>query len=293
MSKFLTDLLVGGVSGCFAKTATAPLERVKLLLQSQDKNAEDKYTGMSDCFKRVYKEQGIATFWRGNNANLIRYFPTQALNFATKDRYKKIFVRYSKDENFPKFFLGTLAAGGAAGATSMSVVYPLDFARTRMAMDKGTGEKRKYKSMGDCLTQLYQKEGPKGLYSGFGVSLAGIIAYRATYFGLYDVGKAIMYKPNVQPNPAKNFALAFATDTVAGCVAYPFDTVRRAMMMQAGNEEKQYKNTLDAWKKIYQNRGVRGFFNGCGSNILRGMGGALVLVLYDSVNNKDNKKKSH
>jgi len=291
MNKFVTDLLVGGVSGCFAKTATAPLERVKLLLQTQDKDAVDKYTGMTDCFKRVYKEQGAATFWRGNNANLVRYFPTQALNFATKARYNKMFVRCSKDENFAKFFLGTLAAGGAAGATSMSVVYPLDFARTRMAMDKGTGDERQYKSMGDCLRQLYQKEGPKGLYSGFGVSLAGIIAYRATYFGLYDVGKAVMYKPNIKPNPAKSFALAFATDTVAGCVAYPFDTVRRAMMMQAGNEEKEYKNTIDCWKKTYQNRGIGGFFNGCGSNILRGMGGAMVLVLYDSVN--ANEKKRH
>jgi solute carrier family 25 (adenine nucleotide translocator) protein 4/5/6/31 len=87
---------------------------------------------MVDCFVRIPKEQGVLAYWRGNLANVIRYFPTQALNFAFKDKYKQIFLSgVDKKTQFWRYFLGNLASGGAAGATSLCFVYPLDFARTR------------------------------------------------------------------------------------------------------------------------------------------------------------------
>lgn len=93
---------------------------------------------MVDAFVRIPKEQGFAAFWRGNLANVIRYFPTQALNFAFKDKYKQIFLSgVDRKKQFWRFFLGNLASGGAAGATSLAFVYPLDFARTRLAADVG------------------------------------------------------------------------------------------------------------------------------------------------------------
>lgn len=89
-------------------------------------------TGMVDCFVRIPKEQGVLAYWRGNMANVIRYFPTQALNFAFKDKYKQIFLaNVDKNTQFWRYFMGNLASGGAAGATSLCFVYPLDFARTR------------------------------------------------------------------------------------------------------------------------------------------------------------------
>jgi len=95
---FIVDFLVGGISAAVSKTAVAPIERVKLLLQVQDANpnipADQRYSGIGDCFSRVMKEQGLAAFWRGNLANVIRYFPTQALNFACKDTYKQWLCPY-------------------------------------------------------------------------------------------------------------------------------------------------------------------------------------------------------
>jgi len=92
---------------------------------------------MVDCFVRIPKEQGITAYWRGNMANVIRYFPTQALNFAFKDKYKQIFLGgVDKNTQFWRYFAGNLASGGAAGATSLCFVYPLDFARTRYVQQK-------------------------------------------------------------------------------------------------------------------------------------------------------------
>lgn len=88
--------------------------------------------GIVDCFVRIPKEQGVFAYWRGNMANVIRYFPTQALNFAFKDKYKQVFLGgVDKNKQFWAYFAGNLASGGAAGATSLCFVYPLDFARTR------------------------------------------------------------------------------------------------------------------------------------------------------------------
>lgn len=92
---------------------------------------------MIDCFVRIPKEQGVLAYWRGNAANVIRYFPTQALNFAFKDKYKQVFLSgVDKNTQFWRYFLGNLASGGAAGATSLCFVYPLDFARTRYVRSK-------------------------------------------------------------------------------------------------------------------------------------------------------------
>lgn len=94
---FLKDFAAGGISAAVSKTAVAPIERVKLLLQvqhiSKQISADQRYKGMVDCFVRIPKEQGFAAFWRGNLANVIRYFPTQALNFAFKDKYKQVSYR--------------------------------------------------------------------------------------------------------------------------------------------------------------------------------------------------------
>lgn len=152
---FLIDFLIGGVSAAVSKTIVAPIERVKLLLQVQDANknipADQRYSGIGDCFSRVWKEQGFASFWRGNLANVVRYFPTQALNFACKDFYKQTLCPYNPKVQPGMFFIGNCASGGAAGATSLCFVYPLDFARTRLAADVGAGGEREFTGLINCL----------------------------------------------------------------------------------------------------------------------------------------------
>lgn len=86
------DFFAGGLAGIIAKTVTAPIERVKLLLQTEHENTKlkTKYNGIIDCFSRCIKEEGVISLWRGNGVNVIRYFPTQALNFSTKDFYGRL-----------------------------------------------------------------------------------------------------------------------------------------------------------------------------------------------------------
>jgi solute carrier family 25 (adenine nucleotide translocator) protein 4/5/6/31 len=288
--RFAKDFLAGGISAAVSKTAVAPIERVKLLLQvqaaSKQITAETQYKGIVDCLIRIPKEQGFISFWRGNLANVIRYFPTQALNFAFKDVYKQMFLGgVDKNTQFWRYFAGNLASGGAAGATSLCFVYPLDYARTRLGADVGKGKaERQYSGLFDCLKKTVKSDGVIGLYRGFFVSVQGIIIYRASYFGFFDTAKGMLPDPKNTPFLI-SFAIAQIVTTVSGITSYPFDTVRRRMMMQSGRAKADimYKNTLDCWVKIGKTEGPRAFFKGAFSNVLRGTGGALVLVLYDEL----------
>ncbi|XP_016806513.1 ADP/ATP translocase 4 isoform X2 [Pan troglodytes] len=196
-SSFGKDLLAGGVAAAVSKTAVAPIERVKLLLQvqasSKQISPEARYKGMVDCLVRIPREQGFFSFWRGNLANVIRYFPTQALNFAFKDKYKQLFMS-----------------------------------------------------------------------------------------GVNKEKQGLLPKPKKTPFLV-SFFIAQVVTTCSGILSYPFDTVRRRMMMQSGEAKRQYKGTLDCFVKIYQHEGISSFFHGAFSNVLRGTGGALVLVLYDKI----------
>ena len=286
---FLVDFMIGGVSAAVSKTVVAPIERVKLLLQVQDANKniapENRYTGIGDCFKRVIADQGFGALWRGNLANVVRYFPTQAINFACKDFYKQYLCPYNPKKQPGMFFIGNCASGGAAGATSLCFVYPLDFARTRLAADVGSGGEREFTGLIDCLKKSVQKGGIGGVYNGFGISVVGIIAYRASYFGAFDTGKIVLFSDFKKASILYQWGFAQVVTVGAGIVSYPLDTVRRRLMMNAGKTgaDSMYDGTLDCFKKILKNEGPNAFFKGCLSNVIRGTGGALVLVFYDKL----------
>ncbi|KAK2195362.1 bifunctional Mitochondrial carrier domain superfamily/ADP-ATP carrier protein [Babesia duncani] len=291
-SSFVTDFLMGGISAAVSKTAVAPIERVKMLIQTQDTIPDIKsgkiprYTGIFNCFARVSAEQGMSSLWRGNLANVIRYFPTQAFNFAFKDYFKTLFPRYNQKTEFWKFLGANVASGGLAGASSLLIVYPLDFARTRLASDVGKGANREFTGLLDCLMKINKSTGILSLYNGFGVSVSGIIVYRGAYFGMYDSAKAILFGEGKHTNLVYKWLVAQSVTVLAGLASYPFDTVRRRMMMMSGKKagsEIMYSSSVDCVSKILKNEGLGGFYKGALANILRGMGGALVLVFYDEL----------
>merc|ERR1712112_208246 len=245
---FVENFLLSGVAAGVSKTAAAPIERVKLLVQNQNEMLKqgilDKpYNGVIDCTQGVLRTEGIYPFWRGNLANVLRYFPTQALNFAFKDTVKGLF-KTSKDAPQALKFGTNIASGGFAGTMSLLFVYSLDYARTRLANDaKGKGGERQFNGLVDVYVKTLKSDGIQGLYRGFTISAVGIFIYRGMYFGLYD-------------------------------------TVRRRMMMTSGGGVK-YKGSLDCFMQVMKNEGFMSLMKGAGANILRGVAGAGVLAGFD------------
>merc|ERR1711970_1491388 len=120
------------------------------------------YTGVIDCTTRVLKTEGVYPFWRGNLANVLRYFPTQALNFAFKDAIKAIFAT-PKGASPTTKFATNIASGGAA-----------------------KGGERQFNGLVDVYVKTLKSDGIQGLYRGFTISAVGIFIYRGMYFGMFD-----------------------------------------------------------------------------------------------------------
>jgi len=289
VTTFLINFLMGGVSAAVSKTAAAPIERIKLLIQNQDEmlktgRLDKPYKGIADCSSRVMASEGFVAFWRGNLANVIRYFPTQALNFAFKDYFKSLFG-YNKDKDgYTKWFIGNLASGGAAGACSLFFVYSLDYARTRLANDNKNAKKggeRQFNGLVDVYKKTLASDGISGLYRGFNISCVGIVVYRGLYFGMFDSFK-VMLPNSVKDNMIVKFFLGWGITVVAGLASYPIDTIRRRMMMTSG-EATKYASSYQAFSQICANEGWKSLFKGAGANILRGIAGAGVLAGYDQL----------
>ncbi|GJM97351.1 hypothetical protein PR202_ga14272 [Eleusine coracana subsp. coracana] len=200
------DFAMGGAAAVVAKTGAAPVERVKLLLQNQGEllrrgHLTRPYKGIANAFTRVLREEGVAALWRGNQANVIRYFPTQAgassdmLSSYVVLGYFKSFFGYDRDKDGKwKSLAGNLASGSAAGATTSLLLYHLDYARTRLATDaiESRVHKRQFSGLLDVYKKTLTTDGIPGLYRGFSVSIVGITLYRGLYFGIYDTVKPLV-----------------------------------------------------------------------------------------------------
>ena len=283
---FAENFALSGAAAVISKTAAAPIERVKLLVQNQDEmikagRLDKPYNGALDCTMRTFKSEGLLPFWRGNLANCIRYFPTQALNFAFKDTIKAAF-KSSKSDSYAVGFAKNMASGGTAGALSLCVVYSLDYCRTRLANDAKSGKKggeRQFNGMIDVYRKTIASDGIVGLYRGFVISCVGIIVYRGCYFGFYDTLKPIVLGDNA--GLMLSFILGYVVTISAGLVSYPIDTIRRRMMMTSG-EAVKYKGSIDCTIKIVRSEGFMSLMKGAGANILRGVAGAGVLSGFDA-----------
>merc|ERR1712183_678788 len=279
---FFENFMLAGVAAGVSKTVAAPIERVKLLVQNQDEmikqgRLDRPYNGVVDCCKRVLATGGVYPFWRGNLANVLRYFPTQALNFAFKDAIKVAFATPKDTSNAKKFTMNILS-GGMAGTCSLLFVYSLDYARTRLANDaKGKGGERQFNGLIDVYVKTLKSDGIQGLYRGFTISAVGIFIYRGMYFGLYDTLKPLIL--GADAGVGLSFLLGWAVTVTAGLMSYPIDTIRRMMMTSGGGVK--YKGSVDCGRQILKNEGFMSLMKGAGANVLRGVAGAGVLAGFD------------
>lgn len=291
-AQLASDLLIGGSIGAISKTIMAPVERVKLLMQTQDSNPKvlsgevKRYSGIADCFTRVRAEQGMLAFWRGNLVNCLRYAPQQGSALAFNDFLNGIFPVYNNQTDFWKGFGVKLASGGLAGGLANTICYPFDFARTRLASDLSAGQGQ-FKGITDCIVTTLRNQGITGLYTGWSVTVMGAFVYRAGQLGCF---KQIQDMNPYQKDKGwlgglSSFAAVTTARTVVMPFNYPFDTVRRRMMLQSEKpvSERVYKGSFDCFIKVFKNEGVAGMYKGMIPELFRGVGGSLVIVAYDRI----------
>ncbi len=216
--------------------------------------------------------------------NLLRYIPNQSFNFAFNNLLQNRLCHFDQKQQYYKYLLSYFVSGGLAGVVSMALFYPLDFLRTRIATDLGKGvQEREFSGMVDCLQKVYRRGGLGAFFSGISVSFGVVFFYRGVYFGGAEVGKREFRA--VRESRLVKFLYYQAVTAFAGLVVHPMDTIRRRLIVQAGRKcrTKDYLGVRDCIRQMYRKEGVNGFFKGGLSNIYRGAGSALVMLIFDEI----------
>jgi len=255
--------LAGGVAGALAKTCTAPLDRLKIIMQTSGASrasaasvaAADK--GLLAAFVAIGKTEGVAGYWRGNVPQVVRILPYSSAMLYSYEAYKK---KLTNKETGELAVPARLLAGAGAACTATIVTYPLDIIRLRLSVDTSA------KSMGDVARTILANEGPLGFFKGLRATCISIAPYSALNFCAFDLFKKAL--PEEIRNEAQGIATAslMATALATGSM-YPLDTIRRQMQLQGST----YANMLDAGRGIVAANGVGGLFRGFIPNAMKNM----------------------
>ncbi|KAL5227603.1 hypothetical protein ABZP36_015868 [Zizania latifolia] len=268
----------GAAAGAVAKTITAPLDRVKLLMQARGflthsvrVVGESTYKGVGflEAIADIGKKEGLKGYWKGNLPQVIRIVPYSAVQLFSYEVYKKIFRR--KDGELTVF--GRLAAGACAGMTSTLVTYPLDVLRLRLAVESG------HSTMSQVAMNMLRDEGLASFYGGLGPSLIGIAPYIAVNFCVFDLMKKSVPE-KYKSRPETSLATALLSATFATLMCYPLDTVRRQMQMKGS----PYNTIFDAIPGIVERDGLIGLYRGFVPNALKTLpNSSIKLTAFDTV----------
>ncbi|KAI8089364.1 mitochondrial carrier domain-containing protein [Halteromyces radiatus] len=299
--------LAGGIAGCMAKTAIAPLDRVKILFQARNPVFEKyagTFTGAFKAGRDIFKNGGVLGLFQGHSVTLLRIFPYAAIKFVAYEQFRAILMPTKAQESLRRQFM----AGSLAGVTSVLFTYPLDLVRVRMAYDvKQPGTKRP--SLITTLKQIYNEPAASkrfgGLhilnyYRGFLPTVAGIIPYAGVSFWTYHlVTKFARFHPTAAPYtlaaiefdfdptdddltpsqqrlvdkpPLKTWA-ELVCGGVAGLVAqtssYPLEVIRRRMQVGGLLNPDIFVRFIDTTKEIYRIKGFKGFYVGLSIGYLK------------------------
>lgn len=278
---YAKELIAGGAAGAVAKTSVAPLERIKILLQTRTEGFRS--LGVYRSLKKVVKHEGILGFYKGNGASVLRIVPYAALHYMTYEQYRSWIVNnYSALGTGP--FIDLLA-GSAAGGTAVLCTYPLDLARAKLAyqiVDAKRGSFSNstrnflsapaYNGIRDVINSVYKEGGPRALYRGIGPTLVGILPYAGLKFYVYE-----KLKSHVPEEHQKSIVMRLSCGALAGLFGqtftYPLDVVRRQMqvenLMPATQGGVRYGNTMEGLATIVRNQGWGQLFAGLSINYIK------------------------
>ncbi|PKU62582.1 calcium-binding mitochondrial carrier protein SCaMC-1 [Dendrobium catenatum] len=273
-------LIAGGVAGATSRTATAPLDRLKVLMQVQTKCAR-----IIPAIKDIWKDGRFSGFFRGNGLNVIKVAPESAIRFYAYETLKDFIVTAKGEEKRDLGASGRLIAGGFAGAIAQTAIYPLDLVKTRLqtyACDGG-----KVPKLSALSRNIWMQEGPHAFYRGLVPSLLGMIPYAgidlAAYETLKDMSRTYILKDS-EPGPLVQLGCGTVSGALGATCVYPLQVIRTRMQAQRADSANAYKGMSDVFWRTLKHEGVSGFYKGLFPNLLKVVPSAsITYVVYETM----------
>ena len=286
-------LLAGGLSGAISRTATAPLDRLKVLtikqvLLQNETRTHRSYSQVVSIRKgllKIYQTGGITSFFKGNLLNVVKIIPESALKFYVFESIKGNISGYLKvdKDNLPLY--GRFLAGGAGGLVSQFVVYPIETVKTRLMSQITTMPSSvtdphtvsKQETIVSTIKQMFREQGIKSFYRGCGPALVGIVPYAGVDMAVYETLKVTCRKiyGDKVPIPVL-LSCGVVAGACGGVLMYPLSLVRtrfhfliRLQAQGTPSHPTFYNGSWDCIKKTYGREGVVGFYRGLAPTMLK------------------------
>ncbi|XP_059291616.1 calcium-dependent mitochondrial ATP-magnesium/phosphate carrier protein 2 [Lycium ferocissimum] len=273
-------LIAGGVAGAISRTATAPFDRLKVVLQVQTTRAS-----IGPAVRSIWNDGGLLSFFRGNGLNVMKVAPESAIKFYAYEMLKNVIARTKGEEQGDIGASGRLVAGGLAGAVAQTAIYPMDLVKTRLQTHVCEGGK--VPNLGKLSKDILIQEGPRAFYRGLIPSLLGIIPYAGIELAAYETLKD-MSRIHILHDSEPGALVQLGCGTVSGALGatcvYPLQVVRTRMQAQHTNTDAAYKGMSDVFRRTFQHEGLRGFYKGLFPNLLKVVPAASISYLvYESM----------
>jgi len=260
-SSLWTNLIAGSIAGSVAKTAVAPLDRIKIMAQV----GKLEWNGMLHLHRQiadVMKNEGILSLWRGNGAMVLRVVPYAGIHYALHEALDNVL----KADRERATVTGKFLAGAGAGAGATLCTYPLDVLRARMAIASGGGRP----TLKQVASEMYRYQGGgfHSFFKGLLPTLLGIVPYSGITWMTYETLKeyADLMPDSMQRAGVTNkVACGMVAGLVGQSVTYPLDVVRRRMQVQASEE-----GLVVVVRDIMKRGGWKAFFRGLSLNWFKG-----------------------
>jgi solute carrier family 25 phosphate transporter 23/24/25/41 len=245
MDQNTMNFINAGFAGMISRTATAPLERIKVMYQ----NKSNIKTSYYSYIPKLIKKEGYFSLFNGNGINCIRVVPESAIRYGVFDYSKKYFKDKGFENNINYFISGSIS-----GIIASCTVYPLETIRTKITAQSNNNM---YNDYLDCVKKSFNKSGIRGFYKGNVLYTLGMIPYQGTNFLTYE------YLKNNYENTHFNLLLfgSIAGFTSISC-SYPFEIIKRRMQLSGELGNPTYKDTWHCLRHMYSQNGLRAFYAG-------------------------------
>ncbi|MBA0757167.1 hypothetical protein Gotri_020278 [Gossypium trilobum] len=286
--------IAGGIAGAVSRTATAPFDRLKVVLQVQTTR-----TSILPAVMKILKEEGLLGFFRGNGLNIVKVTPESAIKFYTFEMLKDVIGEHMGDNKGDIGAGGKLLVGGVAGAVAQSTIYPMDLVKTRLQTCASEGGKAPH--LGKLTRDIWVQEGPRAFYKGLVPSIFGIIPYASIDLTVYETLRdfsrthilqdsgtflftsnilvlhifififqfRLIFRGFVEPGPLVNICCGAISGALGATCIYPLQVIRTRMQAQRTTSNMVYNGISDVFWRTYRKEGYRGFYKGLIPTLLK------------------------
>ncbi|KXS21060.1 mitochondrial carrier [Gonapodya prolifera JEL478] len=295
-NKRLKSFLAGAVSGAVSRTSAAPLERIRVLMNTLTTKNQTFWRDFVNSAKAIYHADGVLGFWRGNLINVIRIAPSSAITFGVFEESKKTLARLEGVSGRDLSPLGRFLAGGSAGMVAMTTTYPFEVVQVRMMatvhVPSGTAADGRSPLLLRIVNGMYRDGGLRVFYNGLLPSMIGIVPYAGFNFMTYESLKQSYFRhlkrhapPHTQVEPQSIVLLAFGiiATSSAATATYPLATVRTRLQAQGTPAHPfRYDGMVDVFRRTWQLEGWWGFYRGLPASLTKAVPSAsLSYVVYE------------